>query len=409
MPPLPAFLRRCLNWLNPRFLRDRRVLLALLALAILYRLRRQGWFKRHHSVLQSDYPRAPRNYNVLPAFFPSRDGLWLWRRSWRTTAQKPRATLVLCHGFSEHALRYEVLARMLNRLNVDVYAFDLQGHGQSQGCRAFVSQFSDYADDLADFIALVRAEQAKQVNNNQEHEDGDAHEHEDAYDTEHIDVFDSLDHSRSDHNDLPPLFLFGHSMGGAIVTHALLRHAPGAPLAPSTNDPRLQKRNERATRALSQVKGVVLSSPFLGINEGLAPPIVQKFAKWIASVMPKFRMERLPLKYVSHDPCVVQRDAEDPLVIQGGPTLHWACTVMETLPLIQQHAHAFKWPLLVVAAGDDRIVDTPTTERFVDSVSSEDKCVRVIDGAFHEVLFETAAYRRQALQTLRNWLSERLK
>src|SRR5215475_9555746 len=57
--------------------------------------------------------------------------------AWR--APGARANVLLTHGFAEYAERYvEHYHRLVPRLNevgFDVYAFDLRGHGRSQGAR----------------------------------------------------------------------------------------------------------------------------------------------------------------------------------------------------------------------------------------------------------------------------------
>ena len=94
---------------------------------------------------------------------------------------QPRAALVVSHGFGEHILRYEHVARFFNRNGIMVCGLDHQvrvvnrphlhrscrspvtcrirmhqGHGQSEGDRAHVVSFDDYAQDLAAFATRVR-------------------------------------------------------------------------------------------------------------------------------------------------------------------------------------------------------------------------------------------------------------
>jgi alpha-beta hydrolase superfamily lysophospholipase len=46
---------------------------------------------------------------------------------------EPRAVVQICHGASEHARRYERLARVLADAGYGVYATDLRGHGRTAG------------------------------------------------------------------------------------------------------------------------------------------------------------------------------------------------------------------------------------------------------------------------------------
>ena len=74
------------------------------------------------------------------------DGLQLFEQSW--SPEVPKALVVVVHGYAEHSTRYEPAALHLARNGYAVQAFDLRGHGRSQGKRCFVRAFDDYLDDL---------------------------------------------------------------------------------------------------------------------------------------------------------------------------------------------------------------------------------------------------------------------
>jgi alpha-beta hydrolase superfamily lysophospholipase len=59
-----------------------------------------------------------------------------------------RGRVVVVHGYNEHAMRYEELARTLNGAGFDVLLYDMRGHGRSGGRRAYIDRFSQYLDDL---------------------------------------------------------------------------------------------------------------------------------------------------------------------------------------------------------------------------------------------------------------------
>jgi acylglycerol lipase len=83
-------------------------------------------------------------------------GRSLFRRSW--LPQEPEWQIVLVHGFGEHSGRYEEFGSWFANRGVAVHAYDLMGHGQSEGRRGHVARFDDFLNDLADFLELVRAE-----------------------------------------------------------------------------------------------------------------------------------------------------------------------------------------------------------------------------------------------------------
>ncbi len=101
------------------------------------------------------------------------DGTDLHLRSWVPSGAS--AQLVLVHGVSEHAGRYEHVARFFAERGFAVHAHDHRGHGLSGGPRLDVDRFDQYLDDLTLVVGRVH---------------------------------------RSDR----PLVVYGHSMGGLIAT-----------------------------------------------------------------------------------------------------------------------------------------------------------------------------------------------
>jgi len=110
-------------------------------------------------------------------------GLDLFARSWRPETRKPRAVLVIAHGFNSHGGYYTWVAEQFVSAGLSVYALDHRGRGKSDGERYYVDKASDYVDDLATFIELAKSREGEL-----------------------------------------PVFLLGHSAGGVIsCTYALDR------------------------------------------------------------------------------------------------------------------------------------------------------------------------------------------
>ena len=151
----------------------------------------------------------------------------LFRRSW--TPQHPERVLALVHGYAEHSGRYEHVGRWFGARGSAVHAFDLRGHGRSEGLRCHVDRFDDYLDDVDRFLDAVR----------------------------------------SDHPELP-IVLVGHSMGGLVTATFLAERRPrllGAALsAPALAlSPSLSRARIVASRLLRRV------APRLAIGSGLDP------------------------------------------------------------------------------------------------------------------------------------------
>lgn len=94
---------------------------------------------------------------------------------------RPKAVVLLAHGYAEHAGRYAYVAKRLTDAGYAIYAVDHWGHGASDGEGGFVPRFSAFLDGMSELLTLV------EVN----------------------------------HGDTPRLLL-GHSMGGLIATLFLI-------------------------------------------------------------------------------------------------------------------------------------------------------------------------------------------
>jgi acylglycerol lipase len=88
------------------------------------------------------------------SFDTKRDGLEQLRRHWAAAA--PKAAILLVHGIGEHSGRYEHVGEALAAADYDTLSFDQRGFGKSGGRRAFVNNFSEYVDDVADLLAERR-------------------------------------------------------------------------------------------------------------------------------------------------------------------------------------------------------------------------------------------------------------
>ncbi|MFC2024801.1 alpha/beta hydrolase [Chloroflexota bacterium] len=71
-------------------------------------------------------------------------------------AGSPRAILIVVHGLAEHFGRYMNVVDYFVPRGYVVYGFDQRGHGQSEGPRGYVENFSYYINDLKTFVDIVR-------------------------------------------------------------------------------------------------------------------------------------------------------------------------------------------------------------------------------------------------------------
>jgi len=109
------------------------------------------------------------------------DGLQLWGQRWLPEGSA-RAIFVIVHGLGEHSGRYPNLLEPLTSAGLEIWSYDLRGHGRSPGQRGFIRHWSDFHNDLQAFLDTVR----------QAHPES-------------------------------PIILYGHSLGSLIVAEYVLR------------------------------------------------------------------------------------------------------------------------------------------------------------------------------------------
>lgn len=105
------------------------------------------------------------NLSVAPCYsktgyFKSLDGTALFYR--HHLADKPKASILIVHGFGEHSGRYSHLIDRLLVDNFEVFSFDLRGHGNSQGSRGDVVKFSNYVEDAQAALEFAQSLQNHQ-------------------------------------------------------------------------------------------------------------------------------------------------------------------------------------------------------------------------------------------------------
>ncbi|HEX2284715.1 MAG TPA: alpha/beta hydrolase [Mycobacterium sp.] len=72
-----------------------------------------------------------------------------------TPEQDPRGVVVLCHGYAEHARRYDHVAQRFGESGLITYALDLRGHGRSGGKRVYLRDISEYTGDFHTLVGIA--------------------------------------------------------------------------------------------------------------------------------------------------------------------------------------------------------------------------------------------------------------
>jgi len=85
--------------------------------------------------------------------FKGSDQNELFYQTW--TPDNPRGVVVITHGLAEHSECYHPLAKVLSEDGWQVFAWDMRGHGRSEGKRGFVMGLANFIDDMDRFLDQV--------------------------------------------------------------------------------------------------------------------------------------------------------------------------------------------------------------------------------------------------------------
>jgi len=171
----------------------------------------------------------------------------------------------------------------------------------------------------------------------------------------------------------PPLLL-GHSMGGLFAAYY-------------------------ATRALSPLGGLILSSPALRIRLSGAQKLLLRV---LGAVAPGFGIPNgLESRYLSHRQEVVDAYAADPLV-HSKISARLLRAMLEAIEFAQGQASTLKVVTLLLVAGDDHLVDADGSEAFFEQLAPGVGAMHAYAGYFHELFNEAEAGR--VFDDLRAWL-----
>lgn len=260
------------------------------------------------------------------------DGLPLYLQGFLPRSQ-PKASVLVVHGLRDHSGRYAPLAAELVKRGWSLYAYDLRGHGRSAGPRVWVDRFEQYVEDTARIIARVRELSP----------DG-------------------------------PLFLMGHSMGGAIA--ALY-----------------------AERYDANIDGLILSAPAI---ESSVSGFEHCGANLLADFSPYSPRLELDMTKWSRDPAVTANNQRDPLVYQPGGPIHTGVLLLDASAEALAYAPLVRVPTIVFHGTADSITLPSGSQKLFDRVRAEDRTIRLYPGLYHDLWNEPE--RATVVADLVRWL-----
>lgn len=162
-----------------------------------------------------------------------------------------------------------------------------------------------------------------------------------------------------------PVVLLGHSLGGLVTAASALASPAGA-------------------------AGVVLLSAALSRPE---PAPVRWALGAVAAVAPwvPIPRRRRPLAELSRVPAVAAAAATDPMMVGGQVPVLTAATALDAAAELWPGLAGWHLPTLTVHGTADTYTDPAASRDLHDRIASPDRTLRLVDGAYHELLSDDCA------------------
>jgi acylglycerol lipase len=260
---------------------------------------------------------------------------------WSHTVPQPKARVLLIHGLSEHSGRHMNTVHWLNQNAFEVVRFDLRGAGLSGGRRQWIQSFQDYVDDTTSVFHWTQRELSPL-----------------------------------------PLFVMGHSLGGAIAIRF-------------------------AASYQTLFKGLILTAPAYLVGSGISQLKI-KVGQILVKAAPNLRIPKSTTSDgVSRDKQVVEAYVNDPLCCHFN-TLKQGDEILKTLPTLLRVAENISVPVLMAHGSRDAIVRLEGSYELLRAFASKSKELYVAPGCFHELHNELKDEREAYFRQLELWLSGQL-
>lgn len=269
----------------------------------------------------------------------SGDGSKLSVYSWENPKSSNSPLCLIVHGMAEYGLRYKRFVQDMESTNWSFAAYDMRGHGSSDGKRMRMASMEEPLDDLRSVLQSLIGRNEKKRR----------------------------------------IVLLGHSFGGLVA--ALY-----------------------ADKYPDELSGLILSSPALGMY--FLFPFMDKFIEFLHFLVPSVVIPKpVQPQKLSHDPQIQSDYVSDPKIYKfvGVDFLY---SMLKGIKYAENNIRRLGVPLLMVLAGDDKIVDNRKNVAFFNGLEDKDKEIHICDGLLHETLNELR--RQESIERMKKFISERL-
>ncbi len=283
------------------------------------------------------------------------DGKPLYTVHYRADA--PSGTVVLLHGFSENAEKYREIIYYLLREGRSVLTLDQRGHGRSHRSAALgvshVYRFDQYVSDLEVLLAAWG---------------------------------DTLS---------APLYLFAHSMGGAVAMLYLEKHGDVFKKA-VLSAPMIDLKYRGVTRA-----ACLVACGFCALTGRAKKPVfISKKDYENEPFERSLALSRARFTYLRE----LRRSA--PLLSGGAPSYAWSLAALGVRKRILRAGapERVEVPVLILAAARERLVSPEAQRRLAHRLPRA--IFKVVEGSKHEILLANDEILHPTLEDIMNFLED---
>jgi acylglycerol lipase len=242
--------------------------------------------------------------------------------------------MIIVHGIGEHIGRYEQVAAFFMEQGFAVVGIDHYGHGKSDGRKGASKGFEFMFSYLQDFLTYAAELYAK------------------------------------------PLVMYGHSMGGGVLTGFLLKKQP-------------------------QLAAAIISAPAL-IIASKPGVLLRGLLKVLNVLVPHIRIPQgLPLEKISHNPAAVEKFRNDPLR-HGKLSFRLAHDMIENGQWCLQHANLLNVRTLLIHGNADEFTAVEGSRLFAERAPAGMLTYQEWEGMYHEMHNEIESAK--VLQFISSWL-----
>ena len=157
-----------------------------------------------------------------------------------------------------------------------------------------------------------------------------------------------------------------------------------------------------ALRQPEKIKGLILSSPCLGLK---LPGFLVGLNALLYRIVPRF-LYQAPVypPHLTHNLEEVETYKKDALIQRkiSVSLIYQVLSYMRRLEEIQ--SVAFPFPVFILAAGLEKVVDFTKTQKFFDKVKAPAKELKVFEGFYHEIFNELE--QDEAFKALQSYIKK---